>query len=135
MKISFIFKYQNKITMSSILAGLFERHSDYKRLENELETSGFDNSDYIVYLTEDHHHSQYMASVQIKDNDQLTTAQNIFHQNSVVKTYLFENMSIDQASYSNVKKFIDVRSKAEIHSSPDVKIKMQHDGINSEVKS
>lgn len=135
MKNSSIFKYQNKITMSSILTGIFERHSDYKRLENEVETSGFENSDYIVYLLEDHPHSQYMASVQIRDKEQLTAAQNIFHRNSVVKTYLFENMSIEQASYSNVKKYIDARCKAEIHSSPDVRIKVQHDGINSEVKS
>lgn len=121
--------------MSNILTGLFESHSDYKRLENELETSGFENSDYIVYLTEDHHHSQYMASVEIKNNDQAQRAKDIFHQNSVLKTYLFENMNISQASYSNVKKYIDARSKAEIHSSPDVKIKVQHDGITSEVKS
>ncbi len=121
--------------MSSILAGIFELHSDYKRLEQELETFGFKDSDYIVYLTENHHHSKYMASVEVKDNEQTKATQNIFHQNSVVKTYLFENMNIHQATYSNIKKYIDARSKAEIHSSPDVRIKMQHDGINSEVKS
>ena len=120
--------------MSSILAGLFERSGDYKRLENELENSGFENSDYIVYLTEDHHHSQFMASVEIKDIEQSQKARDIFHQNSVLKTYLFENMSISQASYSNVKKYIDVRSKAEIHNSPDVKKKAQHTGMDSEVK-
>lgn len=120
--------------MSSILAGLFERHSDYKRLENELETSGFKNSDYIVYITEDHHHSQYMASVEIKDNEQAQNAKNIFYQNSVLKTYVFENMSISEASYNTVKKYIDVRSKAEIHNSPDVKRKSQHTGMDSEVK-
>jgi CRISPR/Cas system-associated exonuclease Cas4 (RecB family) len=120
--------------MSSILAGLFERHSDYKRLENELETSGFENSDYIVYLTEDHHQSQYMASVEIKDNEQAQKAHHVFHQNSVLKTYIFENMNIGQASYSNVKKYIDARSKAEIHNSPDVKKKSQHSGMDSEVK-
>ncbi|KUJ52246.1 hypothetical protein [Chryseobacterium sp. JAH] len=120
--------------MSHILAGLFERHSDYKRLENELETSGFENSDYIVYLTEDHHHSQYMASVEVKDKEQTQKAHDIFHQNSVLKTYLFENMSIGDASYNNVKKYIDARSKAEIHTSPDVRKKAQHNGMDSEVK-
>ncbi|MCU7616155.1 hypothetical protein NZ698_02995 [Chryseobacterium sp. PBS4-4] len=120
--------------MSNILAGLFDRNGDYKRLENELENSGFENSDYIVYLTEDHHHSQFMASVQIKDNDQSQKARDIFYQNSVLKTYLFENMSITEASYSNVKKYIDARSKAEIHNSPDVKKKSQHTGMDSEVK-
>lgn len=120
--------------MSHILAGLFERNGDYKRLENELENSGFQNSDYIVYLTEDHNHPQFLASVQIKNNDQSQKARDIFHQNSVLKTYLFENMSINEASYSNVKKYIDVRNKAEIHNSPDVKKKSQHTGMDSEVK-
>lgn len=120
--------------MSSILAGLFERHSDYKRLENELENSGFENADYIVYLTEDHHHSQFMASVEIKDDEQAKKAHDVFHQNSVLKTYMFENMNISQASYNNVKKYIDARSKAEIHNSPDVKKKSQHSGMDSEVK-
>lgn len=121
--------------MSSILAGIFELHSDYKRLEQELENFGFKDSDYIVYLTDNHHHSKYMASVEVKDSEQSKAAQNIFQQNSVVKTYVFEDMTIDQASYGTVKKYIEARNKAEIHSSPDVRIKMQHDGINSEVKS
>ena len=120
--------------MSSILTGLFERNGDYKRLEDELENSGFANSDYIVYLKEDHQHSQFMVSVEIKDAEQSQKAHDIFHQNSVLKTYLFENMNIDQASYSNVKKYIDARSKAEIHNSPDVKKKPQHTGMDSEVK-
>lgn len=121
--------------MPHILAGIFERHSDFKRLENELESSGFENSDYIVYLTEDHHHSKYFASVEIKDQEQKKIADDVFHQNSVLKTYLFENMTIGQASYTTIKKYIDARSKAEIHSCPDVRIKSQHDGINSEVKA
>ncbi|CAD7816517.1 hypothetical protein CHRY9390_03185 [Chryseobacterium aquaeductus] len=121
--------------MSNILAGIFDRHSDYKRLETELEASGFENSDYIVYITDEHHRSQYLVSVEIKDVEKGKTAQDIFLQNSVLKTYLFENMGIAQASYSTVKKYIDARSKAEIHNSPDVRIKVQHDGINSEVKA
>jgi hypothetical protein len=120
--------------MSHILAGLFERSGDYKRLEYELENSGFDNSDYIVYITEDHHHSQFMASVEIKDHEQSQKAHDIFRQNAVLKTYSFENMEIGQASYSNLKKYIDARSKAEIHNSPDVKKKSQHTGMDSEVK-
>lgn len=120
--------------MSNILAGLFGQHSDYKRLEQELEDSGFSDSEYIVYLTEDHHNSQYLASVEIKDNDLADNVRQIFGKNHAQKTYLFENMSIEQASYSNLRKYIDARSKAEIHDSPNVKIKQQHNGIDSEVK-
>ncbi|ASW74032.1 hypothetical protein IQ37_07380 [Chryseobacterium piperi] len=119
--------------MSKILAGLFESHSDYKKLETDLESSGFENSDYIVYLN-DHHNAQYLASVAVRDNDQTDNARNIFSQNSVLKTYLFENMSIEQADYHSLKKYIDARSRAEIHNSPNVKIKGSTNGMDSEVK-
>lgn len=119
--------------MSSILTGFFNTQSDYKKLESDLENSGFGDSDYIVYLNDDHH-SSYWASVEIKSNNHSETAQNAFADNFVLKTYLFENMTINEASYTNLKKFIDARSKAEIHTSPDVKRKLQHSGIDSEVK-
>jgi hypothetical protein len=121
--------------MSNILAGLFEHRSDYKKLETDLESSGFGNSDYIVYLNDTiHNGSQYLASVVVKDNGQIDDAKTIFTQNSVLKTYLFENMGIEQAHYNNLKKYIDARSKAEIHNCPDVKIKASSNGIDSEVK-
>lgn len=120
--------------MSNILAGLFEHHSDYKKLEGDLENSGFQNSDYIIYLNSETNNSQFLASVAVKDGNQADTARNIFAQNTVLKTYLFENMSIDQANYDTIKKYIDARNKAEIHNSPDIKIKTSSDGMNSEVK-
>jgi hypothetical protein len=120
--------------MSNILAGLFEHHSDYKKLETDLENSGFPSSDYIVYLNDTPHHSQYLASVAVKDTSQATLAKDIFSQNAVHKTYLFENMSIDQADYAHLKGYIDARNKAEIHNSPAVKIKGSSSGIDSEVK-
>lgn len=120
--------------MSNILAGLFEHHSDYKKLEADLENSGFGNSDYIVYIDDGHHNSQYLASVAVKDSIQIDNAQNIFTQNSVLKTFLFENMSIEQAHYDSIKRYIDARSKAEIHNSPNVRIKSSTIGIDSEVK-
>lgn len=120
--------------MSKILAGLFESHNDYKKLETDLENSGFGNSEYIVYVDDSHSTPQYLASVAIKDSEQASNAQNVFSQNSVLKTYSFENMSIEQADYQNIKKLIDARSKAEIHNSPDVKIKGSTNGMDSEVK-
>ncbi|HCM33291.1 MULTISPECIES: hypothetical protein [Chryseobacterium] len=120
--------------MSNILAGLFEHHSNYKKLESDLEDSGFQNSDYIIYLNSETDNTQYLASVVVKDNEQLDTARSVFSQNTVIKTYLFENMSIDQANYETIKKYIDARNRAEIHNSPDIKIKTSSDGMNSEVK-
>ncbi len=120
--------------MSNILAGLFEHHSDYKKLEADLESSGFENSDYIVYLNDGDNHSQYMVSVAVKDNNQIDDAHDIFNKNTVLKTYHFENMGIEQANYMNIKRFIDARNKAEIHNSPDVRIKGSTNGMDSEIK-
>lgn len=121
--------------MSNILAGLFEHQSDYKKLESDLENSGISNSDYIIYLSSDSSNNQYLASVAAKDNSQVDSVRNIFNQNAVIKTYLFDNMSIDQANYETIKKYIDARNRAEIHNSPDIRIRTSTDGINSEVKS
>jgi len=120
--------------MSNILAGLFEHRSDYKKLEADLENSGFPSSDYIVYLNDAVDHSQYMVSVAIKDSDQAHIAKEIFTQHTAHKTYLFENMSLEQADYAHLKGYIDARNKAEIHNSPEVRIKASSSGMDSEVK-
>ena len=120
--------------MSNILAGLFEHHNDYKKLEGDLEGSGFENADYIIYLNNETSNTQYLASVSVKDNGQTESARNIFSQNGVLKAYLFENMSPGELNYDTIKKYIDARSRAEIHNSPDIKIKTSSDGMNSEVK-
>lgn len=119
--------------MSNILAGLFEPHSDYKKLEADLEGSGFENSEYIVYLNEDNHHSPYIVSVAVKGH-QIDDAKNVFSRNTVMKTYLFENMNLEQANYSTLKNYISARNRAEIHNSPDVRIKGSTAGMDSEVK-
>lgn len=120
--------------MSNILAGLFGHHSDYKKIEANLENSGFTDSEYIVYLHDDELHSQYLISVAVKDYHQTDNASSIFSRNNVLKTYLFENIEIEQANYMNIKKFIDARNKAEIHDSPDIRIKTSTAGMDSEVK-
>lgn len=119
--------------MSNILAGLFEPHSDYKKLEADLEGSGFENSEYIVYLNEDNHHSPYIVSVAVKGH-QIDNARNVFSRNTVMKTYLFENMNLEQANYITLKNYISARNRAEIHNSPDVRIKGSTAGMDSEVK-
>lgn len=121
--------------MSNILAGLFQHHSDYKKLESDLENSGIPSSDYIIYLSSETSNAQYLASVAVKDNSQADSVRSIFTLNAVIKTYLFENMSIDEANYDTIKKYIDARNRAEIHNSPDIRIKTSTEGINSEVKS
>lgn len=119
--------------MSNILTGVFTHESDYKKLEADLEQSGFDNSDYIVYLLDDSH-SPRLVSVAVHDAVRTELAGSIFSSHGAVKTYLIDNMSIHQADYQTVKRFIDSHNRAEIHNSPDVKIKGATDGMDSEVK-
>ncbi|WP_326983054.1 hypothetical protein VUJ46_00470 [Chryseobacterium sp. MYb264] len=120
--------------MSKILAGLFDSNNDYKKLEADLENSGFADSEYIIYIDDSHSSSKYLASVAVKDSDQGDRAHGVFSQNKVLKTYSFDNISIDQADYQNIKKLIDARNRADIHNSPDVRIKGSTNGMDSEVK-
>ena len=63
--------------MSHILAGVFGHHSDYKKLESDLENSGFGTSDYIVYLNDGSGNSQYLASVTVNDLNQIDLARKL----------------------------------------------------------
>lgn len=119
--------------MSNILAGLFEHQSDYKKLEADLENSGFENSDYIVYLNERSQSSPYFVTVEVKDN-QIANARDVFNKNTALKTYLLENMSLEEANYKDIRNYITITNKAEIHNSPDVRIKGSTSGMDSEVK-
>ncbi|MBQ0152656.1 MAG: hypothetical protein KBS61_07160 [Chryseobacterium sp.] len=101
----------------------------------ELETLGVNHSQYIVYLNNGNNHSSYMASVEIQDPNQTEKVQNLFAHNSVLKTYIFDNMNIKEATYDEVKKLISVKCKSEIQNSPNLKKKEMHFGINSEVKA
>ena len=120
--------------MPTIITGVFQKHSDYRRLEIELEMAGFQNEDYIVYITEDHHNLPYMTSVQITNQADEAKARKVFGENSVLKTYVIDDMSIGEASYPIVKKYIDTKNKTEIHASPDLKFKGATEGMDSEVK-
>lgn len=120
--------------MSRIITGVFQKHSDCKRLEIELEMAGFNNETYIVYITEDHHDVPYMTSVQIDDSEQEQRARKVFSENSVLNCYSFENMNIQDATYCTIKKYIDSKNKTELHPSHDLKFKSATAGMDSEVK-
>lgn len=105
-----------------------------KKLEADLENSGFENSDYMVYLNGEDSNSQFLVSVALKSNEQTAHAQNIFLKNNVLKTYIFDNMGIKQSDYMTIKRLINARNKAEIHNAPDVKIKGSTAGMDSEVR-
>ncbi|SKB74878.1 MULTISPECIES: hypothetical protein [Soonwooa] len=120
--------------MASIITGLFNNHSNYKTLESDLENAGIDGSQYIVYLnnSSDEHFS---ASVQVRDDAHADSVSEIFNKNDVNKTYLFNNMTIQEASnYEDLKKRIEVLAAAQIPNTPDINIKETDSGIDSQVK-
>ncbi|WP_300674850.1 hypothetical protein [Soonwooa sp.] len=121
--------------MASIITGLFNNHSNYKTLENDLENAGIENSQYIVYLNNsgDEHFS---ASVQVRDDAHADSISEIFNRNDVNKTYLFNNMTIEEASnFEDLKKRISVLANAQVPTTPDVNIKGTSSGMDSQVKS
>ncbi|QCX53782.1 hypothetical protein [Elizabethkingia sp. JS20170427COW] len=121
--------------MPGIFVGIFKFQTDHKILGELLEQSGFANDDYIVYLNRDETHTYYMTSVKISNDQQLELAKGIFENQSVAKTYFFENMKWVHAKYEYLKKEIDIRAKLEIKESPGINIKGSTEGMDSEVKS
>lgn len=120
--------------MASIITGLFNNHSNYKTLEIDLENAGIDGSQYIVYLN-NNRDEHFWTSVQVTDDAHANTVSEIFNKNSVSKTYLFNDMTIQEASnYEDLKKRIEVLAAAEIPNTPDINIKETDSGIDSQVQ-
>ncbi|MGX9984813.1 hypothetical protein [Soonwooa purpurea] len=120
--------------MSSIITGLFTNQSNYGGLEKDLEAKGISSSRYIVYLDKNNLNN-YAASVEVEDDVEAEKVSEVFNKNEVKKTYLFNNMTIkDATNYDDLKKTIERRAAAEIPNTPDVKIKETDSGIDSQVK-
>lgn len=120
--------------MASIYTGLFSISHEHKKLERDLEDSGFSDSDYVVFLN-NNGTSQYVASVSVKDQSQTQLASKIFERNRATKTFLFNDAEHkDLYSYPTIKNWMDARSKAEIQETPSLRIKTSSSGIDSEVK-
>ena len=59
--------------MASIITGLFESQSQSKKISEDLEKAGFDNSDYIIYLHEEPVSREVKTSLwQLFFNDDVT---------------------------------------------------------------
>ena len=117
--------------MASIYTGLFDSSYEYKKLESDLENSGFNQSDYIVFIDNDGI-AEFVASVSIKDNSQAEIANEIFLKNHAIKTFLIDNTDLNEmSSYSNIRKWISVHSKAEVVKAPILKIKYSTKGIET----
>lgn len=125
--------------MTTIIIGLFPTQKDAKSLAADLESKGFQNEDYIVYLNKNEEEKanywdrlfggrtpqfntnatdNLIASVAIKNEQQLAIAKEIFENHNIVHTYEFDDITIVEAqSLDYLKTKVALRAKAEVYSS------------------
>lgn len=147
-------RYSNSDIMASIITGLFKSQSQSKKISEDLERAGFNNSDYILYLHDDHISKEVKTSIwqsffndttrledeslaiSVKVNEQELKEKvvQIFTENKVIHYNYFENIKFSDAmSLDYLKKIVSLRAKSEIFSSPEVRHHGQHSGMSSEV--
>lgn len=140
--------------MASIITGLFRSQSQSKKISEDLENAAFDNSDYIMYLHEEHvsrdlktslwqfffkddttiEDESLAISVKVDDPTLKEKALKIFSENNVLHYYYFENIKFrDAMSLDYLKRIASLRAKSQIFSSQEMKHHTQHNGMNSEV--
>ncbi len=140
--------------MATIITGSFESQSQSRKIGQDLENAGFQDSDYIIYLHGDNitkevktsiwqyffkdkiklEDDSLVVSVKAKGPDQIEKVQEIFSSNQSVHQNHFENIKFRNAkSLEFLKKIVSLRARAEIYKSPNLKYRGQSAGINSEV--
>lgn len=121
--------------MSNILIGIFRNQPNYKQIELDLESNGFSDNRYIVYL-DGESNEQYLVGTEVNDDVETAKAELVYHQNNMAKKYLLYNMDINEATnYEEVKKRLRILANAEIQQAAGINIKSGSSGINSEVKA
>lgn len=117
--------------MGNIIVGLMTQQNDYQNLIKELEQSGFDDSEYIIYHTESGENNTFLASIAANNEYQKQKAEDIFIKQKAIKYYYFHNTDIgEKMPYDILKKKISIRAKSEIHPSLDIKHKSSHHGLD-----
>ncbi len=125
--------------MTTILIGLFPTQKEAKNLAADLENFGFQNEDYIVYINNKEEQKvtfwdtlfggrtpqfntqvtdKLIASVAIKNEEQLIIAKDIFANHAVVHRYEFDDVTIlDAQSLDYLKTKVALRAKSEVYAS------------------
>ncbi len=125
-------KKQNN--MPSILTGLFKSPSQYKNLEQDLENSGFEAYQYVIYKNPGNE-GEYAASVELDNDNQAVSAEEVFNKHNAIKKFVFQDMNIiDALDYESIEHQIRIRTNIEIKDTPDIHIKTTSSGMDSEVK-
>lgn len=141
--------------MASIITGLFASQNQSKKISEDLENAGFQDSDYIMYL-----HSggiskevktsiwnsffkdnrkldddTLVSSVKVKTPESIETVKNIFKENNCLHHNYVENIKFEDAkSLDFLKRIVRIRAKANIYSSPEIRRRGSSRGMDSEVR-
>lgn len=125
--------------MTTILIGLFPTQKEAKKLATDLELAGFKNEVYIIYINQVEEQKEnfwnrifggrtpqintndidkLIASVSIKNEEQLLAAKEVFTKHSAVHLYEFDDISLKEAqSLDYLKTKVALRAKSEVYSS------------------
>ena len=145
--------------MTYTIVGLFASQNQSKTVSQSLESNGFKDSDYIVYVTDekkaekksiweklftiDAHEEaavtdSLIVSVAINNKEEAELAKKIFTENNVVNIYELDNVAFEEAkNLDYVKKVVALKAKMLIYAMPEIKTSHSEisTGINSEVSS
>lgn len=140
--------------MASIITGLFKNQSQSKAIAQDLESKGFQDSDYIIYLHDEKiskevktsiwqsffkdktklEDESLVVSVKVKSPEQIEIVNEVFTKNNSIHQNYFENIKFrDAKSLYYLKRIVSLRAKSEIYNSPNMKHRESLTGINSEV--
>lgn len=143
--------------MTTIIIGLFPTQKDAKNLAVDLEKVGFQNEDYIIYVNQKEEEKlnfwetlfggrtpqininetdKLIASVSIKNEEQLRLTKEIFANHATVHTYEFDDVTINEAkSLDYLKTKVALRAKSAVYSSKAsniVSVRKMHADLTTE---
>lgn len=147
--------------MNYTVVGLFPNQNLATEISNNLEQSGFQNNDYIIYksdkksqnsekrsfwkkilglneISEPQSPESLITSVSARNEAELATIRKSFEKNEVVKIYEFQDMTLEEAKNLNyIKKIVSLRAKSQIYAMPNISLKHGNlnEGISTEVKA
>ena len=140
--------------MATIITGLFKSQNQSTKISDDLESAGFQDSNFIMYLHERPVSKEIKTSIWqsfFKDNIQLEDdslvvsvkiqkplekeiAGKIFNKNEAVHQNFIENVKFkDVHSLNYLRRIVSLRAKAAIYSSPEIRHRGAKSGINAEV--
>lgn len=147
--------------MNYTVVGLFPNQDLATEISNNLEQSGFQNNDYIIYKSDKKSQNSekrsfwkkilgvnenaeaqspesLITSVAARSEEELETIRKSFEKNEVVKIYEFQDMTLEEAKNLNyIKKIVSLRAKSQIYAMPNISLKHGNlnEGISTEVKA